>query len=87
MKTTLAWLKTHLDTERALDEIVATLVMRGLEVDGIENRAKDLAPLHRRARRLGRAASQCRQAARLRRRHRQGRAFRWCAARPTRGPA
>ena len=44
MKTTLAWLKTHLDTVASLDEIVATLVMRGLEVDGIENRAKDLAP-------------------------------------------
>jgi phenylalanyl-tRNA synthetase beta chain len=44
MKTTLAWLKTHLDTGALLDEIVATLVMRGLEVDGIENRAKDLAP-------------------------------------------
>ncbi|HWG78850.1 MAG TPA: phenylalanine--tRNA ligase subunit beta, partial [Stellaceae bacterium] len=44
MKTTLAWLKTHLDTGASLDEIVATLVMRGLEVDGIENRAKGLAP-------------------------------------------
>jgi len=44
MKTTLAWLKTHLETSASLDEIVATLVMRGLEVDGIENRAKDLAP-------------------------------------------
>ncbi|HKW53528.1 MAG TPA: phenylalanine--tRNA ligase subunit beta [Stellaceae bacterium] len=44
MKTTLAWLKTHLDTGASFDEIVATLVMRGLEVDSIENRAKDLAP-------------------------------------------
>jgi phenylalanyl-tRNA synthetase beta chain len=44
MKTTLAWLKTHLDTAAGLDEIVATLVMRGFEVEGIENRAKDLAP-------------------------------------------
>src|SRR5665213_374215 len=44
MKTTLAWIKTHLATEAPLDEIVALLVMRGLEVDGIENRAKDLAP-------------------------------------------
>jgi phenylalanyl-tRNA synthetase beta chain len=44
MKTTLAWLKTHLETGASLDEIVATLVMRGLEVDGIENRATDLAP-------------------------------------------
>ncbi|HUK00440.1 MAG TPA: phenylalanine--tRNA ligase subunit beta [Stellaceae bacterium] len=44
MKTTLAWLKTHLDTAAGLDDIVAALVMRGLEVEGIENRAKDLAP-------------------------------------------
>ena len=43
MKTTLAWLKTHLDTSASLDEIVRTLVMRGLEVESIENRAKDLA--------------------------------------------
>jgi phenylalanyl-tRNA synthetase beta chain len=44
MKTTLAWLKTHLDTSASLDEIIRTLVMRGLEVESVENRAKDLAP-------------------------------------------
>jgi phenylalanyl-tRNA synthetase beta chain len=44
VKTTLAWLKTHLATSAPLEEIVATLVMRGLEVDAVENRAKDLAP-------------------------------------------
>ncbi|HZB92386.1 MAG TPA: phenylalanine--tRNA ligase subunit beta [Stellaceae bacterium] len=44
MKTTLAWLKTHLETAAGLDDIVAALVMRGLEVDAIENRAKELAP-------------------------------------------
>jgi phenylalanyl-tRNA synthetase beta chain len=44
MKTTLAWLKRHLETAASLDEIVATLVMRGLEVDGIENRGKNLEP-------------------------------------------
>jgi phenylalanyl-tRNA synthetase beta chain len=44
MKTTLAWLKTHLDTDASLATIVETLVMRGLEVESIENRAKDLAP-------------------------------------------
>jgi phenylalanyl-tRNA synthetase beta chain len=44
MKTTLAWLKTHLATDKPLDEIVALLVMRGFEVESIENRAKDLAP-------------------------------------------
>jgi phenylalanyl-tRNA synthetase beta chain len=44
MKTTLAWLKTHLDTEARLETIVETLVMLGLEVEAVENRAKDLAP-------------------------------------------
>ncbi|HXQ50653.1 MAG TPA: phenylalanine--tRNA ligase subunit beta [Stellaceae bacterium] len=44
MKTTLSWLKTHLETQASLDEIVALLVMRGFEVESIENRAKDLAP-------------------------------------------
>jgi len=44
MKTTLAWLKTHLDTDAALEAIVQTLVMGGLEVESVENRAKDLAP-------------------------------------------
>ncbi len=43
MKTTLAWLKTHLETDASLDEIVKRLVMLGIEVEGIENRAKDLA--------------------------------------------
>lgn len=43
MKTTLAWLKTHLETSASLDEVVRTLVMRGLEVESVENRAKDLA--------------------------------------------
>ena len=43
MKTTLAWLKTHLDTDASLETIVRTLVMGGLEVESVENRAKDLA--------------------------------------------
>ncbi len=43
MKTTLGWIKTHLETSASLDTIVATLVMSGLEVESIENRAKDLA--------------------------------------------
>jgi phenylalanyl-tRNA synthetase beta chain len=43
MKTTLAWLKTHLDTDAPLQTILDTLVMRGLEVESIQNRAKDLA--------------------------------------------
>ena len=44
MKTTLAWLKTHLDTEAPLDAIVERLVMLGHDVDGIENRAAGLEP-------------------------------------------
>ena len=43
MKTTLGWLKTHLETDAPLDEIVRRLVMLGLEVELVENRAKDLA--------------------------------------------
>ncbi|HXR88021.1 MAG TPA: phenylalanine--tRNA ligase subunit beta, partial [Stellaceae bacterium] len=43
MKTTLGWLKTHLDTDAPLDDIVRRLVMLGLEVESVENRAKDLA--------------------------------------------
>ena len=43
MKTTLGWLKTHLETDAPLDEIVRRLVMLGLEVESVENRAKDFA--------------------------------------------
>jgi phenylalanyl-tRNA synthetase beta chain len=44
MKTTLAWLKTHLETGAPLEEIVRRLVMLGLEVDSVENRGKTLQP-------------------------------------------
>jgi phenylalanyl-tRNA synthetase beta chain len=44
MKTTLAWLKSHLETGAGLDEIVSRLVMLGLDVEGVENRARELAP-------------------------------------------
>ena len=37
MKTTLGWLKRHLDTDAALDAIVETLTRIGLEVEGVEN--------------------------------------------------
>ena len=73
MKTTLGWLKTHLDDHAPLDEIVRTLVMRGLEVESIENRAKDLAPFRVARVVEGGAASQCRQAQALPRRYRRGR--------------
>ncbi len=44
MKLTLGWLEMHLETAASLDDIVAKLVMLGLEVDSIEDRAKDLRP-------------------------------------------
>jgi phenylalanyl-tRNA synthetase beta chain len=44
MKFTLSWLKDHLDTTAALDEIAVTLTRIGLEVEGIEDRAAPLAP-------------------------------------------
>ena len=44
MKFTLSWLKTWLQTEATLDEIVTTLSAIGLEVEGVENRAEALAP-------------------------------------------
>lgn len=44
MKFTLSWLKDHLDTTASLDEIVETLTMIGLEVEGVEDKAKALKP-------------------------------------------
>jgi phenylalanyl-tRNA synthetase beta chain len=44
MKLTLGWLKEHLETAAGLDEIVAKLVMLGLEVESVTDRAKALAP-------------------------------------------
>ena len=72
MKTTLAWLKTHLDTDAPLAEIAERLVMLGHDVESVENRAAGLEPLHRRIGDLGRAASECRPAPGLRRRYRHG---------------
>ena len=43
MKFTLNWLKDHLETQASLEEITAKLSMIGLEVEGVEDRAKDLA--------------------------------------------
>lgn len=43
MKTTLSWLKAHLDTEAGADEIVERLVMLGHDVDGVDDPAKALA--------------------------------------------
>jgi phenylalanyl-tRNA synthetase beta chain len=44
MKFTLSWLKTWLQTEATLDDVVTTLSSIGLEVEGVENRAAALAP-------------------------------------------
>ncbi len=87
MKTTLAWLKTHLETSSSLDEIVGTLAMRGLEVESVEDRAKNLAPFlvarvlsaepHPNADKL----QLCLVDTGARE------ACRWCAARPMRAPA
>ena len=44
MKFTLSWLRDHLDTEASLDEIVDRLTMIGLEVDGVVDRGRALAP-------------------------------------------
>jgi phenylalanyl-tRNA synthetase beta chain len=44
MKSTLAWLKEHLDTDEPLDKIVDKLTMIGLEVESVADRGKVLAP-------------------------------------------
>ena len=44
MKTTLAWLKEHLETEAPVDIIVKRLIMLGHDVEGVENRAAGLEP-------------------------------------------
>ncbi|OYX87455.1 MAG: phenylalanine--tRNA ligase subunit beta, partial [Azorhizobium sp. 35-67-5] len=44
MKFTLSWLKEHLDTPASLDEIVETLTLVGLEVEGVEDKGRALAP-------------------------------------------
>ena len=44
MKFSLSWLKTWLETEASLEEILTTLSAIGLEVEGCENRAEALAP-------------------------------------------
>ncbi len=44
MKTTLSWLRSHLDTDASLDTIVKRLVMLGLEVESVADRAAALAP-------------------------------------------
>jgi phenylalanyl-tRNA synthetase beta chain len=45
VKFTLSWLKEHLDTTASLDEMVDKLTMIGLEVERVEDKAAQLAPL------------------------------------------
>src|SRR5919206_5120639 len=42
MKTTLSWLKTHLDTDASAPEIADRLVMLGHDVEGVEDRGAAL---------------------------------------------
>ncbi|HMN86139.1 MAG TPA: phenylalanine--tRNA ligase subunit beta [Bauldia sp.] len=44
MKFTLSWLKEHLDTIATVEGIADRLTMIGLEVEGVEDRAKAFAP-------------------------------------------
>jgi phenylalanyl-tRNA synthetase beta chain len=44
MKFTLAWLKTHLQTEAELSQIVETLTSLGLEVESVSDRGAKLLP-------------------------------------------
>jgi len=44
MKFTLNWLKEHLDTDASLGDIVQKLTMIGLEVESLDDKAKQLAP-------------------------------------------
>jgi phenylalanyl-tRNA synthetase beta chain len=43
MKTTLSWLKTHLDTDAAIGELAERLIMLGHDVESVEDRAAALA--------------------------------------------
>jgi phenylalanyl-tRNA synthetase beta chain len=44
MKFTFSWLKEHLETDSSLAEIVDKLTMIGLEVERVEDKARELAP-------------------------------------------
>jgi phenylalanyl-tRNA synthetase beta chain len=44
MKTTIGWLKTHLETDAAPEAIANRLIMLGHDVEGVENRAENLEP-------------------------------------------
>jgi phenylalanyl-tRNA synthetase beta chain len=43
VKFTLSWLKEHLDTDESVEKLAEKLTMIGLEVEGLEDKAKQLA--------------------------------------------
>jgi phenylalanyl-tRNA synthetase beta chain len=43
MKLTLSWLKDHLDTNATAEQVAETLTRIGLEVEGVEDKARELA--------------------------------------------
>src|SRR5690606_24659516 len=44
MKFTLSWLKEHLDTDEPIEKLADKLTMIGLEVEHLQDKAKQLAP-------------------------------------------
>jgi len=62
MKFTLSWLKSTFETDADARTIAETLTNIGLEVESLEDRGAVAERFHRRPCRLGREASQCRQA-------------------------
>ena len=44
MKFTLSWLKEHLDTDESVEKLADKLTMIGLEVESLEDKARQLAP-------------------------------------------
>src|SRR6201985_2354415 len=44
MKFTLSWLKEHLDTDESVEKLAEKLTMIGLEVEHLDDKAKQLAP-------------------------------------------
>jgi len=44
MKTTIGWLKTHLETDASPEAIAERLIMLGHDVEGVENRTENLDP-------------------------------------------
>ena len=89
MKFTLSWLKDHLKTKATVEEIATKLSAIGLEVESVDDPAREARRVPRRAHRRSQEASRtptscrsCRSRSR-----RASRCSRSCAARRTRAPA